>query len=98
MGFKVGAVTVPTVRRFRLVRFTGDILIATFPRQLLEGKAPAEKLRTWLSPWYIGSSFKDLRATPLNPAAAGRLHAEARNNTDREFFKQTRLCPRTRVV
>ena len=81
VGFKVGAVTVPTDENGQIwVRFTGDIPDRYVPAwQLLEGKAPAEKLEGHIV--LIGTSaaaLKDLRATPLNPAAAGvSLHAEA---------------------
>ena len=79
VGFKVGAVTVPTDENGQIwVRFTGDIPDRYVPAwQLLEGKAPAEKLEGHIV--LIGTSaaaLKDLRATPLNPAAAGvSLHA-----------------------
>ena len=81
VGFKVGAVTVPTDENGQIwVRFTGDIPDRYVPAwQLLEHKAPAEKLEGHIV--LIGTSaaaLKDLRATPLNPAAAGvSLHAEA---------------------
>ena len=81
VGFKVGAVTVPTDENGQIwVRFTGDIPDRYVPAwQLLEDKAPAEKLEGHIV--LIGTSaaaLKDLRATPLNPAAAGvSLHAEA---------------------
>ena len=81
VGFKVGAVTVPTDENGQIwVRFTGDIPERYVPAwKLLEGKAPAEKLEGHIV--LIGTSaaaLKDLRATPLNPAAAGvSLHAEA---------------------
>ena len=81
VGFKVGAVTVPTDENGQIwVRFTGDIPDRYVPAwKLLEGKAPAEKLEGHIV--LIGTSaaaLKDLRATPLNPAAAGvSLHAEA---------------------
>ena len=81
VGFKVGAVTVPTDENGQIwIRFTGDIPDRYVPAwQLLEDKAPAEKLEGHIV--LIGTSaaaLKDLRATPLNPAAAGvSLHAEA---------------------
>ena len=51
VGFKVGAVTVPTDENGQIwVRFTGDIPDRYVPAwKLLEGKAPAEKLEDILS-------------------------------------------------
>ncbi len=81
VSFKVGAVKVPTDENGQIwVRFTGDIPERYVPAwKLLDGSAPAEKLEGHIV--LIGTSaaaMKDLRATPLDPAAAGvSLHAEA---------------------
>ena len=81
VSFKVGGVKVPTDENGQIwVRFTGDIPERYVPAwKLLAGKAPAEKLEGHIV--LIGTSaaaMKDLRATPLDPAAAGvSLHAEA---------------------
>ena len=81
VSFKVGGVKVPTDENGQIwVRFTGDIPERYVPAwKLLAGKAPVEKLEGHIV--LIGTSaaaMKDLRATPLDPAAAGvSLHAEA---------------------
>ena len=81
VSFKVGAVKVPTDENGQIwVRFTGDIPERYVPAwKLLDGSAPIEKLEGHIV--LIGTSaaaMKDLRATPLDPAAAGvSLHAEA---------------------
>ena len=81
VSFKVGGVKVPTDENGQIwVRFTGDIPERYVPAwKLLAGKAPVEKLEGHIV--LIGTSaaaMKELRATPLDPAAAGvSLHAEA---------------------
>jgi adenylate cyclase len=81
VSFKVGGVKVPTDENGQIwVRFTGDVPERYVPAwKLLAGEAPAEKLAGHIV--LIGTSaaaMKDLRATPLDPAAAGvSLHAEA---------------------
>ena len=81
VSFKVGGVKVPTDENGQIwVRFTGDIPERYVPAwKLLAGKAPIDKLEGHIV--LIGTSaaaMKDLRATPLDPAAAGvSLHAEA---------------------
>ena len=81
VSFKVGGVKVPTDENGQIwVRFTGDIPERYVPAwKLLAGKAAVEKLEGHIV--LIGTSaaaLKDLRATPLDPAAAGvSLHAEA---------------------
>ena len=81
VSFKVGGVKVPTDENGQIwVRFTGDIPERYVPAwKLLAGKAPIDKLEGHIV--LIGTSaaaLKDLRATPLDPAAAGvSLHAEA---------------------
>jgi len=81
VSFKVGGVKVPTDENGQIwVRFTGDIPERYVPAwKLLAGKAPIDKLEGHIV--LIGTSaaaLKDLRATPLDSAAAGvSLHAEA---------------------
>ncbi len=81
VSFKVGAVEVPTDENGQIwVRFAGDLPDRYVPAwQLLEDKAPLGKLEGHIV--LIGTSaaaMKDLRATPLDSAAAGvSLHAEA---------------------
>lgn len=81
VSFKVGAVKVPTDENGQIwVRFTGDVPERYVPAwKLLNGTAPVEKIEGHIV--LIGTSaaaMKDLRPTPLDPAAAGvSLHAEA---------------------